>query len=354
MFKTANRWHRSKFASCVSRRNGYNSRMKDEKDKSKPGNIFDAFVKSMFGRILVFADFLRNYADKEFVAQINLRKIKPAPTHYIGKDGNERIVDLVFQCDLKNGQGDLMAVIVFEHQGGSLKKIPRKLHRYISGIWDAEAKEGRKVLSAPYFLVLRTGKKPHRGRYPMMADSLPKDKDGNPVGRIPEIVYDVVDLPAWELGRLIGGPVVRLALGILKKMTEEGGEEFAEALLPLLEIADEDDQIELTREALDFILKVFAARNQRLEAAALSKALKPVFRDKEKFMMKTIFEEKFAEGETKSGQEMVLTVLKARFRKVSADVEKAVRAMVDLTALKSLAAHAATCESLGEFEKHLP
>lgn len=336
----------------------------EDKTQKKPGNIFDAFVKSMFGRILVFADFLRNYADKEFVAQINLKKIKPAPTHYFGEKGHERIVDLVFQCDLKNGQGDLMAVIVFEHQGGSLKKIPRKLHRYISGIWEAEAKEGRKVLSAPYFLVLRTGKKPHRGRYPMMADSLPKDKDGNPVGHVPEIRYDVVDLPAWELGTLIGGPVVRLALGILKKMTEEGGEEFAEALLPLLEILDNEQKIELTNELLRFVDKAFAAHNRRLNDAMVNEALKPIFPDKERAMIKTLFEEKFDEGvavgeanaEAKAlaeKAETVLTFLRARFKKVSKAVEDKVRKVKDKVVLDSLAAHAATCESLGEFEKHL-
>jgi hypothetical protein len=44
----------------------------------------------------VFADFLRHYGNKEFVDEINLSKIRLAPTHYIGKDGGERIIDLVF------------------------------------------------------------------------------------------------------------------------------------------------------------------------------------------------------------------------------------------------------------------
>lgn len=343
--------------------------MKAKKDQNekKPGNIFDAFVKSMFGRVLVFADFLTNYADPKFVAQIDLRKIRPAPTHYIGKEGDERIVDLVFQCPLKNGKGTLMAVIVFEHQGGSLKKLSRKLHKYISAIWDAETKEKKKVLSAPYFIVLRTAKKPHRGPYPTMADSLPKDKDGKPVGHVPEIEYDVVDLPAWDFGKLVGGPVLRLALGILKKMIEGNEDaawnEWPEAFLPLREITDEEQQIELTRELLEFVAKAMAAHNRRLEATMVSKALKSIYRDRdrEKAMMKTIFEEKFAEGvaegeargKTLEAQEMVLTVVKARFRKVPADAEKAIRAMVDLTALKSLAAHAATCRSLDDFAEHL-
>jgi len=118
-----------------------------------PGNIFDAFAKQMFSRVVVFTDFLTHYADPKFVAEIDLKKIQPAPTHYIGKDGDERIVDLVFQCPLKDGTGNLMAVIVFEHQSGNLKKIPRKLHKYISAIWDAEAKEKKSPVGTVFYRV---------------------------------------------------------------------------------------------------------------------------------------------------------------------------------------------------------
>jgi hypothetical protein len=103
-------------------------------EQKPPGNYVDVFVKRMFGRLVVFIDFLLFYADQTFVNAIDLEKIAPAPTHYIGKDGSERIVDLVFQCPLKNGQGDLMAVIIFEHQSESLKEIPLKLHKYISSV----------------------------------------------------------------------------------------------------------------------------------------------------------------------------------------------------------------------------
>ena len=136
-----------------------------KKNPSSRGNIYDAFVKRMFSRVLVFVDFLVHYADPGFVAEVNLKKIKPAPTHYIGKTGDERIADLIFQCPLKDGGGTMTAVIIFEHQGGSLKKIALKLLRYISAIGDAEMKEGRKILSVPYFIVLRTAKKPYRGRH---------------------------------------------------------------------------------------------------------------------------------------------------------------------------------------------
>jgi hypothetical protein len=331
--------------------------------KPKPsGNYIDTFVKQMFGRVLVFADFLVNYADPKFVAEIDLKKIKPAPTHYIGAKGDERITDLVFQCPLnsasgKGDNGSLMVVIVFEHQGGNLKKIPRKLHKYISAIWDAETKEGKKVLSAPYFIVLRTGKKPHRGRYPIMSDSLPKGKDGKPVGKTVEIGYDVVDLPAWDFDKLVGGAVLRLALGMLHKMTGGTEDEFPVALLPLREIANEEQRIELTKELLGFVAKAMRVHNRRLEKTTVSKVLKPIFEDKEQAMIKTIFEETYdegvAEGEVKAGRNAVLAVLRAKFSRVPKEVEKSIRAMNDPTALESWAAHAATCQTMDEFTRAL-
>ena len=319
--------------------------------KSKHGNIYDAFVKRMFGRLLVMIDFLLSYADKEFVAAIDLEKIVPAPTHYFGKDGDERIADLIFQCPLKDGSGSLMAVIVFEHESGNLKKVPQKLHKNISAIWTAEVKEGKKILSAPYFVVLRTGKKPFRGRPPKMSDSLPKDKDGKPIGKTVEVDYDLFDLPAWDFDQLAGGPVLRAALGILKKMIEETGEDFQSAMLPLQDISDVGQRIEWTKELLDFVDKAMKAHNRRLDAEMVSRALKPIFKDKERTMIKSIFDEKIQEGEVKKGREMLLKYLRKRFRQVTKDVENKIMSMTDPVALDSWSEHAWTCQSMDEFAK---
>jgi hypothetical protein len=318
----------------------------------KQGNIYDAFAKQMLGRIFVFVDFLVHYADKKFIKEINLKKITLAPTHYFGKGGKERIVDLVFRCPLKNGGGSLMAVIVFEHQGGSLKKIPQKLLKYISAIWDTEMKEG-KPLSAPYFIILRTGKKPHRGTLPTMAALLPKGSDGKPLGHVPEFRYDVVDLPAWDFSKLVGGTVLRLALGLLHKMTGGHPDEFPEALLPLLEITDEEKQIELTKELMDFVNRAFAAQNQRLDEETWNKALNPIFKGKERTMIKTIFEEKVDEGEARASREIILESLRGKFGRVPKNIERAVNQMSDPVALKSLAVRTGNCKTLDEFAAEL-
>ncbi|MCL2117194.1 MAG: Rpn family recombination-promoting nuclease/putative transposase [Planctomycetaceae bacterium] len=330
---------------------------KQEDTPKSRGNYVDVFVKRMFSRILVFSDFLMYYADPGFVAEINLAKIEPAPTHYIGKTGDERIADLVFQCPLKDGKGTVMAVIVFEHQSGSLKKIPRKLLRYISAIWDTETKDGKKILSAPYFIVLRTARKPYRGQYPRMSDSLPKGRDGKPLGKTVEIEYDVVDLPAWDYNQLAGGAVLRLALGILKKMLEGRKDEFAEAILPLREISDQEQKIELSNELLQFVDKALRVHNRRVDEAMMKKALKPVFQDEVDTMIKSIFEEKFDEGKIEGKIEgeakMLAKYLNTRFKRLPKTLSNRLLAINDTVVLESLMESAVKCESLKEFEKAL-
>jgi len=341
-----------------------------ESKPKKPGNIYDAFAKQMLGRLFVFTDFLINYADKHFVDEIDLTQIQQAPTHYFGKDGTERISDLIFSCPLKNNDkkkctgkndGGLMAVIVFEHQSKDLKEIPHKLLKIVSAIWEGEKKDGKKTLSAPYFLVLRTGKKPLRGKPPKLSASLPKGRDGKPVGKTVEVEYDVVDLPAWDFSKLIGGTVLRLTLGILHKMTGGNLDELTEALRPLMEIAAPEQRVDLAKDVMPFAAKVFATKNRRLDEAQIDEILKPIFKGKERAMIKTIFEEReevaeargVAVGEAKSEAkwkaDALLKVLRARFNRVPKETEKRILQMTDAIALDSWTAYAATCKSMDEF-----
>ena len=100
---------------------------KKEKHENKPGNIYDAFVKNYFGKVWVFLDFLLSYADEWFIRDVDLERIEPKPTHYFGEKGDERILDMVFSCPLKNSDAAKKVIIVFEHQSGSLRRLPIKL-----------------------------------------------------------------------------------------------------------------------------------------------------------------------------------------------------------------------------------
>ena len=132
-----------------------------------------------------------------------------------------------------------------------------------------------------------------------------------------------------------------------------------------MEIADEKQRIELTKELLEFVAKAFAAHNRRLDAAKVNEALIPVFQEKEELMIKSIFDEKFDEGiavgeargesrgKARGKAEAALAVLRARFKRVPKAVEKAILAMSDPIALESWAAQAATCQSMDEFANAL-
>jgi len=101
--------------------------------------------------------------------------------------------------------------------------------------------------------------------------------------------------------------------------------------------------------------------NQRLNVAMVNQALKPIFKDKEGTMIRTIFEEKYdegfaigvAEGKAEGRADIVLMLFRKKFHTVSKRIENAVRSMTDPTALESLAAHLVDCQSPVEFEKAL-
>jgi hypothetical protein len=190
-----------------------------------------------------------------------------------------------------------------------------------------------------------------------VADLLPKGRDGKPIGHVPEIRYDVIDLPSWDFNELVGGTVLRLSLGMLHKMTGENIDEFPEVLKLLSEITDEEQQIELTKELWDFVAKAFAARNRRIDEETWSKALNPIFKGKERAMIKTIFEEKIdegvaigeARGEVKSARNLVLKALQKKFKKIPKNIERSVLSMSDLIALESLLEHVFDSNTLDEF-----
>jgi hypothetical protein len=192
-----------------------------------------------------------------------------------------------------------------------------------------------------------------------LAASLPKDSDGKPLGHVPEIKYDVVDLPAWDFDKLIGGAVLRSALMMLHRITGGMLDDFPEALRPLLELPDED-QVAVTKEMLDFADAAFKSHNRRLDVATVSRALK-VFKDKEQSMIKSCLDEVRdegiaigkAEGEAqglaRGKADTVLAVLRARFKSVPKEVEKTIRQMTDPVALDSWAVQAAVCKTMKEF-----
>lgn len=331
-----------------------------QKKTEKLGNIFDAFVKDMFGRIFLFAAFLQHYADPKFVSQIDLANIRAVPTHIFGKDGVEHIVDLIFKCPLKNGGMAVWAVILFEHQTTDLGDIPRKLLKNVSAIWDTE-KKASEPLSAVYFLVLRTGKKPHKKPLPRMEDRLPKDENGDLIGSNVIVYYDCIDLPEYDTEQLVGPPELQLVMGMLKKMTEGCEMEWGDALRPLCEFQNLAEQKKWLEDMLPFVAKVFRAHGLKLKKEQLEQAIKPIFTERVEEIMLTIFEEAElkgetrgkAEGEARGKAESVIQVLSTRFKATPTTIEKKVSKITSIEKLTVLLERALSCDSLKSFANSL-
>ncbi|GHT42346.1 hypothetical protein FACS189443_5260 [Planctomycetales bacterium] len=146
-------------------------------------------------------------------------------------------------------------------------------------------------------------------------------------------------------------------------------DEFNEAMLPLAEIADEEERVELTKEIIVFVAKVMAVHNKRLDDEKIKKALKPVFYERTENMVKTIFEEKYYAGVAEGRADAVATekpkwiaegqalsvqsVLNARFHTVTSKVQKQLSAIADVSRLENLVGQAAVCPTLKDFEKLL-
>jgi ABC-type Fe3+ transport system substrate-binding protein len=138
-------------------------------------------------------------------------------------------------------------------------------------------------------------------------------------------------------------------------------DECSEALKPLLEITDPAQRVDLAKDVMPFAAKVFAANNRRLDEVQIDEILKPIFKGKERAMIKTIFEEREevaeargqAKGETITWRKAVLAALHGKFGKVPKGIEKMVQSMSDPIALESLVVRVGQCKTLDEFATDL-
>jgi hypothetical protein len=353
------------------------------------GNIFDSYIRQILGQIVFFVDFLLHYADPNVLKHLDLNRITPFPTHSFDRQGKERISDLVFLCGLKGSAGVMGVIIIFEHVGNSIFYLPKRLLQYLVGAWNFIAKDEKKKipLPSPYFIVVRTGKKSKKKN----DQPEQKQKTSNMCVQVPglktvtglDFDYTNIVLSEYDLDKLSGNPVTKSVLGVMKVLTEGNPKMIAQALAPIADLDDYDEQRYIIQLSLLLYSNYLRARNQKVDDAEIDRILTPIFNNPEekKNMITTIFEDKFLEGKAvgitegkavgitegiaegiamgevkwKAGgkAESIATVLEARFGKVPAKVVKSINSYSNPDVLESWTRQAATCKSLKEFEKML-
>jgi hypothetical protein len=325
---------------------------KDQSKTSRPGNIYDVYVKSIFSQVWLFIEFLDSFMDYELFSCIDVSNVTLAPTHYVNLGGIERILDLVFFCPFKD-RTDVKIVIIFEHASSNIEKLPVRLLHYASTIWLDESNKGAKILSAIYFIVLRTGKKPYGKPQPQIEDYLPKYANGEIIGFNPMIRYILIDLSEIDEEQLSDKPVLQATLGVLKRVTEGQEEEFKKAMFPLKGVENENRRKLVENIILNFAHKIHIARGKEFTDEDVFEALEPIEGERTEKMVRDIFGELETKGKAIGLQDTVLRRVHKKFTNAPKRIETTIRQISDISKLDSLIDYIFESRTLDEFEAAL-
>ncbi|MDR1925778.1 MAG: Rpn family recombination-promoting nuclease/putative transposase [Planctomycetaceae bacterium] len=345
------------------------------KKPKRSGNIFDAYLRNTFMTVVFFVDFIRHYAKPGIFERLDWDTLRLFSPHSFDINGEERIADMVFVCDLKKGDSNVAAVsivVIIEHMGGSLFYLPKRFLEYLVGVWNIVAgkEKRRKPLPSPYFMLIRTGykgmtKEEQKGKYPKTSDMCASDTVFDDIVKGLDFDYTVVSLPDIDLDDLAGGPIVKAALGVAKVLTENRPEDLQRALIPLIQCKDYEQRRDILLRALTLFEKFLKSRGKKLNEQLLDQTIGTVLKGKEKEdMIMSIFDEKKLEGKIEgeakgkaAGEaEAVVAILNERFKSVPKPIYKkvdAIRERQDAGKLLSLVRTAVTCKSIKDFQNAL-
>ena len=334
--------------------------MKRETKRSKtdakpPGlNPHDRFARKTVGDPLIAADILRHYTDPVIAKYVDLDNLKPEPTQNFGKEFQELIKDIAFASHLIDKKGKAEVLIIAEHKSKPEPFVPLQLLVYLVLSWykrwnDAGRPQSTKTfrLPLPILVVLYNGRENWEGKLDIknLVSSVPSELEPF----IPKIKVLFIRLNQFDKQHLPGKPETQAVVESMIRATEGTFVAGLESIFGHFKSSSLDDRI---LELLEDIVR-YCDWVEMVQPSEVNRAIKNVLQGREgeamsqavKAVRKGIWETGYVEG----GAKVVLTVLRARFKKVPKGVENAVRQMTDPIALDSWATHAATCKSLDEF-----
>jgi hypothetical protein len=274
-------------------------------------------------------------------------------THFSGEEGRERIADLIFSIPLKKGKGSTGVVFVFEHKSERTRSLPFQLLKYLVAIWNkifSETKNPEKetfVLPAPLLIVLHNGAKPIIDK-PMLEQYTAKVAGTKRF--IPTFDYELVDLPALNIEELGKAPLLRVILELLKRSTDGTLYDVrAQILEPLAAIRDDEQTRYWVQRILRYMDKSLSRTKKELTPKLIDQVIKPIYKERSTNMSLTFLEKLEARGKA----EIILAILRKKFKSVPSSTETTIRSMSDSIALESLAVHAAISQTLDEFTEAL-
>jgi hypothetical protein len=177
----------------------------------------DALVRAIFGQPQYAAEELRDVLPRGLLGELVLETLAPVEGSFIDEGLRESSADLLFTVGLRSG-GAALVYVLFEHQSTLDERMPLRLLRYQTRIWERHAAEHPDEPKLPPIvpLLLHHGPKPWPWQ-PSYSSVLAVDERQRAAfgGKLLEFEFVLDDL-AWQsdseiLGRA-SDAIVRLTL----------------------------------------------------------------------------------------------------------------------------------------------
>ena len=330
----------------------------------RPTNPHDRFCRRTAFHPTYAPDFLRAFGGPVLPKYVDLDYLQEAPTTHLSDTLKEVIMDASLITRLLDAESMSEVLLHLEHKSKPsrtvvvqlLMEVALSLHfRWCSG--NRPESEGF-APPIPLMIVVYNGTEDWEGEiwFQDLFPNLPEEL--RPF--VPQFRVFVINLRRFRYGYLPGRPETR---AIAESMMRATDGTFIEHLPGIFKHVAESSLGEPQRLGLTQNISSYCTYSAQADSDQIINAITNVFQGKEmQHMIETIKNEFVLEGYKNGKAEgvaegeargTVLTLLRVRFRSVPKDIERAVRAMMDLTALESLAVHAETCKSLDEFAEAL-
>ena len=321
----------------------------------------DDFFTSTFQKKRLAKAFLRILLPDELVECLDLDGLTAEPRHITDELFKRLIADVIYRVPIKETDKHVDFFVITEHKSYNDFLTIFQLWCYVLHVIRQEFKAADDAgqVNADYRLppviaiILHHGESMFTGKTELSELFLPLPGIEKYLPKMQAILVDLNTLNDDEVPNDPDAPELKLVLMALKLVfRKDAGTKITEILEESKIISDDPVFQDTVRMVWYYF--VASARHMEHDYEILYDTIKTLV---EVESMPTMLYEALergraegkAEGKAEAGRNAVLTVLRARFKKVPTEVEMAICSMTDSIALESWAATAATCATMDEF-----
>jgi hypothetical protein len=318
----------------------------------------DGFFRETFQVKRIAEAFLKKGLPKQSIDCLDLDGLVVEERSLTDDMFKDRIADVIYRVPIKrvlvNGAEYVNFFAVLEHKSSSDFRTIFQLWGYVYRIClrEYQAAEKRGELNADYRLppivaiIIHHGESIFKGKTELSELFLPLPGLEDHLPKLQAVLFDLSSIDDDD--PILNDPEVpelKVVLMVLKLVfRQDVALKVADVLRALKPYSDDPAMRRIILATWVYLTN--NAKHLRQDFESFISTVQEVIGEKN---MPTMVEIWLEEGAVKTGRNMVLTVLEARFKNVPDEIEKAILAMSDPTALKSWAAHAATCQTIDEF-----